>query len=63
MEWDKLKSCFNRLYAKKAPDTGATGQSIEAYQTELLKLYDHWAGVNTDISLHGDSMCKSPKRV
>lgn len=63
MEWDKLRSCFNRLYTNQAPDTGLTGKSIEAYQAELLKVYDHWAGVNTFISLYGDSICKSPKRV
>ncbi len=45
MEWDELRSRFDRLYGTEAPDAGLAGQSIDAYQTELLKLYDRWAGV------------------
>ncbi|MNW68927.1 hypothetical protein D3C74_478210 [compost metagenome] len=54
MEWDELRSHFNRLYGTQTPDVALTGQSIDAYQAELLKLYDRWAGVNTEVSLQGD---------
>ncbi|MFF2483531.1 hypothetical protein [Paenibacillus sp. NPDC058071] len=57
MEWDELRSRFDRLYNNvQALDAGLAGQSIDAYQAELLKLYDRWAGVNTETSLHGDSV-------
>lgn len=53
MEWDELRSRFDRRYGTQAPDAGLTAQSIDAYQAELLKLYDRWAVVNTEISLQG----------
>lgn len=56
MKWDELRSRFDRLYCTQAPDPGLTGQSIDAYQAELLKLYDRWTGINTEISLYGDSV-------
>lgn len=54
MEWDELRNRFDRLYDNQSPDAGLTGESIDAYQAELLKLYDRWAGVNTEVYLHGD---------
>lgn len=56
MEWDELRSRFDWHYGTQTPDNGLTGESIDAYQTELLKLYDRWAGVNMEVSLQGDSM-------
>jgi len=58
MEWDELRSRFDRLYVAQASNAGVGEQSIDDYnyQTELVKLYDRWAGVNTETSLHGDSM-------
>ncbi|WMT40965.1 hypothetical protein RE628_28520 [Paenibacillus sp. D2_2] len=56
MEWDELRSRSDRLYGTQASDAGLTGQSIDAYQVELLKLYDRWTGVNTEISLQGNSV-------
>lgn len=56
MEWDELRSRFDRLYCSQVTDTGLTGQSIDAYQAELLKLYDRWVGVNTEGILLDDSM-------
>lgn len=43
MEWDEMRSHFDRLYGTQTPDAALTGQSIDAYQAELLKLYDRWA--------------------
>lgn len=52
MEWDEeLRTRFDRLYGAQASDTDLIGHSIDAYQAELLKLYDRWNEVNTDISL------------
>lgn len=59
MEWDELRSHFDRLYNAQALDNGLTEQSIDIYQAELLKLYDRWAGVNTEISLDRDSVCSA----
>ncbi|WP_165861377.1 hypothetical protein [Paenibacillus paeoniae] len=56
MEWDELRSRFDRLYGTQATDAVLTAQSIDAYQAELLKLYDRWAGVNTEGTLLSDSM-------
>ncbi|MNJ72293.1 hypothetical protein D3C77_689250 [compost metagenome] len=56
MEWDELRSRFDRLYGTQASDAGLTGQSIDAYQAVLLKLYDRWTAVNTEISLQGDTI-------
>ncbi|MFD0682302.1 MULTISPECIES: hypothetical protein [unclassified Paenibacillus] len=56
MEWDKLRSRFDRLYVAQTSDAGLIGESIDAYQAELLKLYDRWAEVNTKVSVHGDSV-------
>lgn len=47
MEWDILRNRFDWLYGTQASDAGLAGQSIDAYQAELLKLYDRWARVNT----------------
>jgi len=55
MEWDELRSRFDKLYGTQASDVGLTAQSIDAYQAELLKLYDRWAGVNTEGALLCDS--------
>ncbi|GIP59089.1 hypothetical protein [Paenibacillus woosongensis] len=55
MEWDELRSRFDRNYGTQAPDAALIGQSIDAYQAELLKLYDRWAGVNTEGTLLCDS--------
>ncbi|WP_158560616.1 hypothetical protein [Paenibacillus contaminans] len=56
MEWDELRIRFDRLYGTQASDAGLTVQPIDAYQAELLKLYDRWTEVNTEVSLHGDSV-------
>lgn len=56
MEWDELRSRFDRLYGTQASHAGLAGQSIDAYQAELPKLYDRWAGVYTEGTFLGDSM-------
>lgn len=56
MEWDELRSRFDRLFVSQVTDYVSNKQLIDSYQTELLKLYDRWAGANTGISLHGDSV-------
>lgn len=43
MEWDELRDRFDRLYGAQASDIDFTELSIDAYQAELLRLYDHWA--------------------
>ncbi|MFB9279411.1 hypothetical protein [Cohnella cellulosilytica] len=58
MEWDELRSRFDRLYVAQASNAGVGEQSIDNYdyQAELVKLYDRWAVVNTEGNLLGDSM-------
>jgi len=41
MEWDELRSRFDRLYGIQASDAGLTGESVDAYQAELLKWAEH----------------------
>lgn len=51
MEWDELRSHFDRHYNAEALNANLAVQSIDAYQAELLKLYDRWARVNTEINV------------
>ncbi|MNW39533.1 hypothetical protein D3C74_166230 [compost metagenome] len=58
MKWDELRSRFDRLYVAQASNADVGKQSIDDYnyQAELVKLYDRWAGVNTESFLQGDSV-------
>ncbi|WP_157264915.1 hypothetical protein [Paenibacillus oryzisoli] len=49
MEWDELRSRFDRLYGTQTSDAGLTEQSINAYQAELVKLYNRKNEGNTDM--------------
>lgn len=44
----ELRSRFDRLFVAQASNAGVGEQSVDDYnyQTELVKLYDRWAGVN-----------------
>jgi hypothetical protein len=43
MEWDELRSRFDRHFVNQVIDERLSEQQlIDTYQTELVKLYDSW---------------------
>ncbi|GIP35951.1 hypothetical protein [Paenibacillus sp. J2TS4] len=56
LSWEEVRGKFDRLYCSQAADDVLTDKVIDSYQAGLLKLYDYWTGVNTEVTLQGDSL-------